>query len=44
LAGESTEKGIANILLRLSDFHDAAILQLVSNSGLVTFARRVFYD
>ncbi len=26
LAGESAEKGIANILLRLSDFHDSAIL------------------
>lgn len=26
LAGESAEKGIANILLRLSDFHGAAIL------------------
>jgi hypothetical protein len=35
LAGESPEKGIANILLRLSDFHDAAILQLVSKKGLV---------
>ena len=44
LAGKSTDKGIANILLRLSDFHDAHILQVVNNGGLVTRGRRVLRE
>jgi len=35
LTGESTEEGIANILLRLSDFHDSLILQAAGYNALV---------
>jgi hypothetical protein len=37
LAGESAEKGIANILLCLNDSHDSHILQVVSCTGVVNY-------